>query len=110
MKKMKTCYIAGKIGGLPIEQYTANFEKAKQDILKCGLIPVSPLELPHLHERSWESYMKEDLIELLKCDAIYVLDNWIHSPGAKIEVNTALAVGIQVIWEKRILKEQSHEI
>ena len=97
---MKKCYIAGKIGDLPEEEYKAAFEKGKKEVEAMGFIPVSPVDFPHKHGRSWGEYMREDLTEMLKCDSIYALRNWRLSPGATIEIHTALSVGINIIHQK----------
>lgn len=39
---MKRCYIAGKIGDLPLAEFMANFEEAKKEVEAMGMIPVSP--------------------------------------------------------------------
>jgi hypothetical protein len=41
--------------------------------------------------------MKRDIAELLKADAVLLLDGWQNSNGAKIERALALDLGIQVI-------------
>ena len=97
---MKKCYIAGKIGDLPEAEYKAYFEKAKEEVKAMGYEPISPVDLPHNHNRSYSSYMREDLTEMLKCDAVYALRNWRHSPGAKEELENALFVGLDIIQQK----------
>lgn len=105
MKRLhKKCYIAGKIGGLQEADYTQKFNQAKKEVIALGYTPVSPLDLPHNHNRTWEDYMKEDLIAMLTCDAVYTLTNWRHSIGATIEVNTAVSVGINIIHQKNYQK------
>lgn len=96
---MKKCYIAGKIGNLPELEYKENFEIGKQEVMIMGFVPISPVDLPHNHGKSWSEYMREDLTELLKCHSLYALKNWRQSPGAIIEVNTALSVGINIIHQ-----------
>jgi hypothetical protein len=98
---MKKCYIAGKIGNLPEHEYKANFEQGKKEVEALGLCPISPVDLPHEHERTWSAYMREDLIEMLKCESVYALSNWRQSPGATIEINTALSVGLNIIHQKK---------
>jgi len=98
---MKTkCYIAGKIGDLPEAEYKLNFERAKNEVIDLGFIPVSPVDLPHNHGKSWSDYMKEDLIEMMKCEYVYAMRNWRLSPGATIEINLALSLGINIIHQK----------
>lgn len=50
----------------------------------------------------YEDYMKIDLAALSTCDAILLMDNWIHSPGAIREKNTAEKMGIEIINEEDI--------
>jgi hypothetical protein len=96
---MNKCYIAGKIGDLPEAEYKTAFEKAKKEVEAMGFVPVSPVELPHNHGKSWNEYMREDLTALLTCHSVYTLKNWRLSPGAVIEVNTAVSVGLHIIHQ-----------
>lgn len=96
---MKKCYIAGKIGDLPEHIYKENFNRGKSEVRAMGFVPVSPVDLPHRHNRTWCDYMKEDLIAMLECDSVYALRNWRESIGAKIEINLALEVGINIIQQ-----------
>jgi len=96
----KNCYIAGKICGLREEEYTENFHQAKMEVKELGLKPISPLDLSHDHERTWEAYMREDLTEMLKCGTVYACREWRHSLGATIEIKLALKVGINIIHQK----------
>ena len=93
---MKTIYIAGKITGLPIEEARANFEKAEKKLTKQGFKVVNPMKLPHNHDKKWESYMKECITELLKCDSIYLLKNWAMSRGAIMEFEIAMKLDIEI--------------
>jgi hypothetical protein len=97
--KMKKCYIAGKIGDLPVEVFTGNFEYAEAEVELMGMIPVSPLKLPHTHNKSWNEHMKEDLIAMLQCDCVYAMRNFRFSPGACIEIELAVKVGINIIHQ-----------
>lgn len=94
------CYIAGKIGNLPIEEYTEKFENAKNEVSLMGFIPVSPIDLPHEHNKAWESYLKEDITEMLKCDAVYALRCWKDSPGANIEIELAQDLQMHIIYQE----------
>jgi hypothetical protein len=97
---MDKCYIAGKIGDLPKEVYEAKFEKAKAEVYALHYHPVSPVDLPHNHGKTWSEYMREDIAMLMECSAVYALHDWRLSSGATIEVNLALSVGIDVIHQK----------
>jgi len=99
---MKKCYIAGKIGDLPVSEFTNNFTAAKKEVEALGMIPVSPVDLPHNHGGTWSEYMREDLIEMLKCDYVYALRNWDSSRGATVEVETALKIKMNIIHQKQL--------
>jgi hypothetical protein len=95
----KKCYIAGKIGDLPEEIYKANFEKAKNHVVQLGLIPISPIDLPHDHDKSWRSYMIEDLTTMMQCSFVYVMDGWLESKGARIEIELARKLQIKILYQ-----------
>jgi uncharacterized protein DUF4406 len=96
---MKKCYIAGKCTGLPEAEYRTNFRKAEIAVTILGYEPVNPVELPHEHDKAWESYMKEAIAEMLRCDAVYALANWHLSKGAAIELRLARELGMTVLFE-----------
>lgn len=97
MAKLK-CYISGKITG--IDNYEQLFSDAEKYLLSKGYEVINPVKLNHNNDKSWESYMKDDLKALLDCDAIYMLKNWHSSKGAIIEKTLAYQLGIQIINEK----------
>ncbi len=91
-------YIAGKITGL--DNYKALFDAAKIELKKLGPYePVSPIELPHNHDKIWESYMKECIVALMGCRAIYLLKNFRESKGAMIEFQLATDLGYTIIYQ-----------
>lgn len=96
---MEKCYIAGKIGDLSPTEYEKLFEQGREEVFKLGYHPITPLDLPHNHDKTWKSYMVEDIRLLMSCDAVYALRNWIHSPGARIEIGLAVQLGIKVIYQ-----------
>lgn len=97
---MQKCYIAGPVSGLDEKVYKANFRKAEIAVTVLGYEPINPVELPHDHDRTWLSYMREAMIAMLKCDVLYVLPDWDQSRGAGIEVELAKSLGIPVIFAK----------
>lgn len=96
---MEKCYIAGKIGDLPIDVYTKLFEEAKSEVSSLGYDPITPLDFPHEHDKTWTSYMREDVREMLNCTTVYCLRNWRHSPGATIEIDIALKLGLNIVQQ-----------
>jgi len=94
-------YISGKITGIE-QEALALFAKAEQFLKAQGHEPINPMALPHLHDKEWHSFMREDIKALCECDAILLLHNWQDSPGAKLEYTVALALGLDVYLEKEI--------
>ncbi len=89
---MKRVYISGPIKG--VVDYLDNFARVETKILHMGYEVVNPCTLKHDHDKSYESYMKEDLKALLDCDFIYMLGGWRKSKGANFELETAKICGI----------------
>lgn len=81
----KRIYIAGQITGLTLSAAKHNFNTAKYEVSLAGFSPLSPMDLPHDHDHSWKSYMREDLAALKTCQGVYMLRNWSDSRGARLE-------------------------
>ena len=93
-------YISGKISG--IENAAPElFKKAEKQLQANGFETVNPMTLNHEHDKSWHSYMKEDVKALCECDVIYMLSNWTDSKGAIIEHTIAMYLGMRVEYEER---------
>ena len=91
-------YISGKISGIENEAPEL-FAKAELELQAKGFETVNPMALNHNHDKSWHSYMKEDVKALCECDTIYMLNNWTDSKGAIIEHTIAMYLGLQVQYE-----------
>ena len=99
---MKKIYISGKITGNP--NYKADFEAAELALKIAGFQPVNPAE-EHLPDgATWADYMRQDIKLLCDCDAIYMLNGWRESEGAKIEHKLARDLGIEIYEIKKIKK------
>lgn len=94
------CYIAGKIGDLPEKEYKRNFQNGVDEVEALGMEPVNPVNLPHKHDQSWCSFMKEDISAMMQCTNVYALRNWRYSHGATLELNLALQLGLTIIHQK----------
>ena len=95
--KTPKIYLSGKISG-EIAEAEKPFEKAENYFKLLGLEVVNPMKLPHNHDKSWASYMKECIKTLMDCTHIYLIqENISTSNGAKIEIDLALQLDIK-IW------------
>lgn len=97
MEKRKI-YISGKISGIENEAVKL-FDIAEMQLKNEGYEVVNPMTLNHNHDKSWHSYMKEDVKALCECDEIFMLSNWTDSKGAIIEHTIAMYLGISVRYE-----------
>jgi len=91
-------YISGKISGIENEALEL-FTKAEKELQAKGFETVNPMTLTHEHDKSWHSYMKEDVKALCECGEIFMLSNWIDSKGAIIEHTIAMYLGLKVRYE-----------
>lgn len=92
----KTVYIAGKITGLPEAEYKTRFKMAAIDLRFKGHQVLSPIEIVP----EWLSYdhqMNICLALVDAADAVYFLENWKDSNGAKEEHARAVAKG-KALW------------
>ena len=106
MEKKKV-YISGKITGIENEALML-FEKTEIELRKLGFDVINPMKLPHDHNKTWSEYMKEDIIEMLKCDYICYLENWKKSRGAWLEHEIAEAIGMEVIELSKVKVAKSN--
>lgn len=90
----KKVYIAGKITGLDRAEVQRKFGAAEKLLRELGAIPFNPLCLPE--GLDWEDYMPICLMAIQACDAVYLLDNWRDSKGAKVEWAAALVSGQEI--------------
>ena len=99
MSNPLTVYISGQVTGLPYKQAEHNFAEAAAYLYSCNHNPVNPLKIATETDDA-RTAMAKLLPEMLKCDAIYMLKDWIYSEGAKVELALAKYVGMHVIFEE----------
>lgn len=80
-------YISGAITSLRLEDAQSNFKAKELELRQAGHEPINPMEvgLPEGGEHTWAEYMLADLPFVFEADAIYMLNNWQQSKGARIE-------------------------
>lgn len=97
---MTTLYIAGPMTGLPEFNYPA-FNAAARDLRGRGYVALNPtLDRKSPAEdppgMTWVDYMRAALVMVTKADGIALLPGWEQSRGARLEVDVARALGMQV--------------
>lgn len=81
MERKKVIYIAGPITG--VDQYWRAFERAEDELIAHGFIPISPSRLPvGLTE---EQYARVNFASIDIADAVLFLPGWDESRGARLE-------------------------
>lgn len=103
----KKIYISGKMSGLSKDVYQPIFAEAEKKLKAEGWIVFNPAD------DSWQSWLERlgktyteilfhDIQQLMHCDAIYMLDNFLESKGAKAEHAFAIAASLQVIYDEEL--------
>lgn len=98
---MKKIYISGPISGLPLETVYNNFTNAEVNLLEKGYKVVNPFNNGLSTTATWEEHMRADLKLLLDCDAIYMLEGWEKSRGARIEYALAVDLKMDVQYQHK---------
>lgn len=100
-------YISGKITNN--QNYKEQFKNAVYFIIeqKEKLFPneneityFNPEEVKLSDTATWEDYMRYDLKVLLECQAIFMLDGWKESEGAKTKHYLAKKLKMKIIYQK----------
>ena len=93
-------YISGKISGLEYSEVEKKFNDAQRLLEAKGFEVVNPLNNGLSKEHPWEQHLVRDIDMLLPCGAIYMLDNWDTSVGARIEYDVAVRMSKNIFFEK----------
>ena len=81
--------------GLPELNFPA-FHAAAFRIREMGHVAINPAEINPDTSMSWQQCMRTDIAELVKCDAIHMLDGWEKSKGATLEAHIAERLELEV--------------
>jgi hypothetical protein len=57
---------------------------------------VNPAKLHRPTDLPWVEFLKRDLLELITCDAVFLLEGWEKSRGATLEAFVAYALGLRL--------------
>jgi hypothetical protein len=91
--RVKIAYIAGKITGEP--DYRKKFAEVEKRLTAKGHIVLNPAMLPE--GMPYESYMRIGFAMIDTADTVYLLPNWVDSPGAKREKQYAEKCGVRIM-------------
>lgn len=114
---MPSIYISGPMTGV-LDLNRSAFQNAAQNLRGYGWDPINPHDIPvHDHgsapcpltsikvnpdsDHSWQCWMRQDLVELVKCDAVAMLPGWEGSHGARAEHALSAAMGLPIYYDHR---------
>jgi len=106
---MKSIYIAGPMSNLPEFNYPAFFRAEERLSQKWHVFNPARMDgmdttglrghLSEVPEFSLRLAMQRNCAAICQCDAIYMLQGWQHSRGAKVELALAEYLGLEVSYE-----------
>ena len=92
-------YISGKISGTNLTETHARFAAVAKAMKRLDYEPVNPFENGLTEHDTWKAHMLKDIADLLQCKAIYMLQDWQDSKGARIEHYIATEIGMPIMYE-----------
>lgn len=99
---MKRIYISGPMSGMPEHNFPA-FNAEAERLRALGYDVVNPAALNPEPGKSWHDCLRTDLMELLTCDTIALLDGWQNSAGAHLEMHVGHRVGMAIVIAREVI-------
>ena len=99
---MSKIYLSGQISGLPLDVARKRFTDAKEMLELQGWEVINPLDNGVPLDADWEEHMAEDILSLFACKAIFMLDGWERSQGARLEHALAKRISMRIIYQRDI--------
>ena len=90
-------YISGPITGREHQEVMDHFSKMHNILEKKGFDVYNPTLNPK--RGTWEDYMRDGIVQLMKCDSIMMLQGWSKSKGATLEKYIAEQLGMSIHYE-----------
>lgn len=97
---MKRVYLSGPMTGIPDFNFPAfNAEAARLRAL--GYEVANPAEMND-SATPYNECLRNDLSALMTCDTVAMLDGWMNSNGAHLEMHIAHRVGMRIVMAREI--------
>ncbi len=100
---MKRIYLSGAMTGIPEHNFPA-FNAEANRLRHLGYDVINPVDINPDVTTPYNECLRNDLKALLDCDTIAMLDGWMNSNGAHLEMHIAHRVGIKVIESRMIVE------
>jgi hypothetical protein len=113
---MKIVYIAGPYRGISEHAVRMNIRRAEEEALFVWSEGGAAM-CPHKNTAGFggaygipdETWLAGDLELLARCDAIYPIQEWMYSSGAKVEVQFAREHGIKILYGRDDVRKYLRE-
>lgn len=92
-------YISGKISSTDLTHTRKRFSDVADKLQSLGHEVINPLCNGLSETAPWEEQIAKDIINLIDCEGIYMLQGWEDSQGARIEHAVAKEIGLRVMYE-----------
>jgi hypothetical protein len=108
---MKLIYVAGPYSAPTEYEVQLNIAKAEAAALEIWKTTRAAAICPHKNTAHWggalthDEFIAGDLEMIRRCDAVFLLDGWERSKGAREEYNFAMEHGIFVFYNLEVLVE-----
>ncbi len=97
----KTIYLAGQVSGIPFDVAHRRFALKQEQLQAQGFHVLNPTEMAvrfNWASKQWEEIMRICIQLVCLADEVHLLPCWQKSRGAMLERDTALRLGIPVIY------------
>lgn len=101
---MKHIYLSGPMTGFHDFNFP-KFNRAAQALRGLGYTVSNPAEINPDASKTWNECMRADIKALCDCDTIVLLPGWENSKGARLELDVAHRLGLDVIGIHSLLGE-----
>lgn len=100
MGKTKRVYISGKVTGT--SDYVEKFAFYEKKLRDLGYEVINPVAFNALlpQDLDYDDFMTVCYTLLSLCDYIFLIDDWVDSNGAKLELKYAIEHNIKILEEK----------
>jgi hypothetical protein len=104
-------YIAGPMSGY--EEFNFPAFNRMEELLREGYgykHVINPAKLHPTTDLPWVEFLKQDLLELITCDAVFLLEGWEKSRGATLEAFVAYILGLRLYKNSPICHSERFEL
>ena len=97
----KKVYVAGKVSGLDRDKTRDKFGYMASRLREQGYAVINPFAMLEdtRYDLDREAEMTICFAAITVCDAVYMLEDWSESPGARAEHEFAINKGKEIIYQ-----------